>query len=93
MTGFIKLMFIVLLLVLLCFSGSLAIKYISMNDQACLVRPTLIDLNLDELHYQPFIISMIRYKGSCNTVEDLFGRICGSRYSRMDQVQFVEDSL
>ena len=93
MTGFIKLMFIVPLLVLLCFSGSLAIKCISMNDQACLVRPTLIDLNLDELHYQPFITSMIRYKGSCNTVEDLFGRICGSRYSRMDQVQFVEDSL
>ena len=33
------------------------------------------DLNLDELHYYLFIISMNRCDGSCNTVEDPFARI------------------
>ena len=47
-----------------------------MHNQPCLVRPTLIDLNLDELHYYPLIISMIRCDGSCITIEDPFGRLC-----------------
>ena len=34
------------------------------------------DLNLDILYYYPFIISMNRCDGNCNTIEDLFGRIC-----------------
>ena len=40
------------------------------------LRPTLVDLSIDELHYYPFIISMNRCDGSCNTVEDPSGRIC-----------------
>ena len=36
----------------------------------------LIDLNLDELHYCSFVISMNLCNGSCNTVEDPFGRVC-----------------
>ena len=36
----------------------------------------LIDLNLDELHYCSFVISMNWCNGSCNTVEDPFGRVC-----------------
>ena len=67
---------------MLDFGGSLAIKYKSMNNQQGMVRPTLIDLILDELHNYPFIISMERCDGSCNTTEDPFGRICVSvRYN------------
>ena len=40
-------MFFVLVLVLSCFGGLLAIKCVSMNTQPGLVRLTLIDLNLD----------------------------------------------
>ena len=47
-----------------------------MNNQPCLVRVTLIDVNLDEFHYYSFVISMNRYDGSCSTVEDPFGGIC-----------------
>ena len=36
----------------------------------------LIDLNFDEIYCYAFIISMKSYKGSCNTVEDPFDRIC-----------------
>ena len=46
-----------------------------MKNQPCSVRPLLIvDLNLDEIHYYPFITSMNRCDGSCKTVEDPLGR-------------------
>ena len=51
-------------------SGSLATKYISLNDEPYLVRPTLINLNPDELHYYPFMVSMDRCNESCNTRDD-----------------------
>ena len=47
-------------------------------NQPCSARPTLTNLNLDELHYYPFIISMNRCDGSCSTVKDPSGRICFS---------------
>ena len=49
-----------------------------MKNQQCKVKPTLTELDFDELHYYPFIISLGRCDGSCNTVENPFGRICRS---------------
>lgn len=46
-----------------------------MNNQPFMVRPTLVGLNLDELNYYPFIISLDWRDGTCDTAEDLFGRI------------------
>ena len=46
-----------------------------MNNQPCMVKSTLIDLNHDEIHYYLFIISMNRCNGSCNTVDDPLGGI------------------
>ena len=76
MPAFIKQMFIVLVLVLLCFGGSMAINCVSMNNQPCMVRPTLVDLNPSELYYYPFTIIMDRCDGSCSTVKDPGGIIC-----------------
>ena len=45
------------LILLLSFSSSLATKCISLNDEPCMVRPTLIDLNTANLKYYPFVIS------------------------------------
>ena len=49
-----------------------------MNNQPCIVGPTLADLNPNELHYYPCIISLDSCGGSYNTLEDLFSRICVS---------------
>ena len=58
---------------LLSFSRLLATKCISLNNEPCLVRATLIDLNSDEhnqgLPYFPFIMK------SCNTLGNLSRRI------------------
>ena len=76
MLRFIKQMFIGLVLVLLFFDGPLTIKCIPLNSQPCLVRGTVIDLNLDQVYYCQFVISMSMCDGSCNTLHDPFGRIC-----------------
>ena len=76
MYKFIKQKLIILVLVPVCFGKPLAIRSVSMNNRLCMVRQTLIDLNPDELYHYPFIISMNRCNGPCNTAEDPFGGIC-----------------
>ena len=53
---------------LLSFSGSLAIKCVSLNNEPCMIRPILIDLNPVELNYYPFMISLDKCNASCNDV-------------------------
>ena len=91
MLGFIKHVYIVLVLMLLGFSVPLTTKCVSMNNQSCMTRPTLIYLNPDELLFYPFIISLDRCDGSCNTSENLFGRICASR--KIGDVNFEAFSI
>ena len=64
-----------MLIALLSFSGSLATKYVSLNNEPYMMRPTLIDLKLAELNYYPFTITLDKYNGSCNVVDDLFTKI------------------
>ena len=61
---------------LLSFNSSLArvakfsdrTKCLSLNDEPCMVRPTLIDLNPVELKYYSFLISLDKCNGSCNVL-------------------------
>ena len=45
-----------------------------------MARPTLVYLSLDEYNrgsrYYSFMVNLDRYKGSCNTLENIFCRIC-----------------
>ena len=64
MFKFIKQVFIALL----SFSASIAriasvpdcAKYISLNNEPCLARPILINLNSNELQYHPLTASLVR---------------------------------
>ena len=57
-----------LFIVLLRFSSFLATKCLSLNDEPCMVRPTLIDLNHVELKYYPFMISLDKCSENCNVL-------------------------
>ena len=60
-----------LFIVLLGFSESLArdrLKCLFLNDEPCMVRPTLIDMNPGDLKYYPFMISLNKYTRSCNAL-------------------------
>ena len=54
---------------LLRFSRSLATKHESLNNELCVTRPVFIDLNPDQLHYYPFMASLDRLNGICNTLD------------------------
>ena len=61
---------------LLSLSESLATKWVSLINELCITRPTVIHLNTVELNYYPFMISLYKCNGSCNAVDDLFTKIC-----------------
>ena len=61
---------------LLCFSGSLATNCVSLNNEPCMIMLIFIDFNLVELNYYPFMISLDKCRGSCNSVDDLSAKTC-----------------
>ena len=63
-------------IVLLSFSGSLATKCVSVNNEPCRTRPTLIDLNHVKFNYYPFRTSLDKCNESRNAVDDLSTKIC-----------------
>ena len=63
-------------IVLLSFRKSLAAKCMSLNNEPCMARPTLIDLNPTELNYYPFVISLDKCNEMCDVVDDLSTKIC-----------------
>ena len=48
-------------------------KCLFLNDEPCMVRSTLIDLNTVDLKYYSFMTSLDKCTGSCNV---LFLKIC-----------------
>ena len=55
-----------LFIALISFSESLATIFL--NDEPCMVRPTIIVMNPNELNSYPFLISLNECKGSCNVL-------------------------
>ena len=57
-------------------------KFVSLSNQKCEIHPTLINLYLNkynqELHYYPFAVKLDKCVESCNTLNDLFNRVCVS---------------
>ena len=57
-----------LFIVSLSFGSSLATKYFFLNNEPCMVRSTLIDLNPVELKHYPVIIILDKCSGSFNVL-------------------------
>ena len=63
-------------IVSLNFNISLTTTCLSLSDEPCMVRATLIDLNPFELKYSSLIVSQDIHSGSCNSGNDLSTKIC-----------------
>ena len=46
------------------------------NKQPCQIRLAIISINSNEPFYYSYVVSINKYGGSCNTIEDPYGRIC-----------------
>ena len=76
---------------LLNFSKSLPTKCVSLNSEPCMTRSFPIDLNHVELKYYPFMISLDKCNGSCNSINDLLSmRICVLSKAKQVNVKVVE---
>ena len=62
-------------IVLLSFSRSLETKCVSLNNEPCMIRSFLIDLNPVALKFYPSMISSDTCSGRFNSVNDLSMRI------------------
>ena len=71
MLKFIKQTFIALL----SFSVSSIAECVFLNNEPCLARPTLIELNPSELHFYEYKVSLDRYNGNHNTLGDFLRQI------------------
>ena len=46
------------------------IKCVSLNNQPCQARPTLVNINSDEILSYSFTVSVNKCGGSCNNIDD-----------------------
>ena len=69
--------FVVLLSSLACVAD--LTKCLFLNDESCMVRPTIIDMSPVELKYYPFMISLNKCTGSCNIVSS---KICAPKETK-----------
>ena len=53
-----------------------SLKCVSMNNQECKIRPEIINLKTNESVFHPYSIKINRCKGSCNTINDPYAKIC-----------------
>ena len=58
--------------------GTTPLSCISMNNQACKVRPEFVNINSNEPVFYPFSIKKSKCSGSCNSIDDPHAKICVS---------------
>ena len=58
------------------FFSSNALKYVSLNNQECKVRPELININSNEPSFYPYSAKTSKCSSSCNNINDLFAKLC-----------------
>ena len=55
-------------------------RCISLRNQKCMIKYTIINLHLDEysqeFQYYPFAVDLDRCAGSCKTLDDLSNKVC-----------------
>ena len=61
---------------LLIFSGYFATKCLSLNNEQCIARLILIDLNPHELNYCPLIVNLDKCNRIFNAVDDTSTKSC-----------------
>ena len=53
-----------------------SLECVSMNNQECKIKPEIINVNTSECMFYPYIITINMCKGSCNTINDPYAKLC-----------------
>ena len=76
MLWFIKKCFFIGPLFLSSLVSTTSLSCISMNNQACKVRPDIVNINNNGPVFYPFSIKKSKFSGSCNNINDSYAKIC-----------------
>ena len=58
------------------FFGCNSLKFVSMNNQECKVRPEIISINSNEPSFYPYNVKMSNCSDSCNNINDPYAKLC-----------------
>ena len=53
-----------------------SLKYISMNNLECKIRPEIVNVNSGEPIFYPYSVKANKYSSSCNNINDPYAKIC-----------------
>ena len=53
-----------------------SLECVSMNDQECKIKIEIINFNTNEPIFYPYSITINKCKGSCNTINDPYAKLC-----------------
>ena len=77
MFGFVKQIFLSAMMFFGCNLSSVNLsERVSMNNQECKARPEIVNVNSNEPVFFPFSIKTGKYSGSCNSINDLYAKLC-----------------
>ena len=77
MLGFIKKCFFTEITFFSCSVLSVnSLECLSMNNQECKIRSEIISVNTNEPMFYPYSITVNKCKGSCNTINDTYAKLC-----------------
>ena len=52
------------------------LKYVSLNNQECKIRPVVININSNETLFYPYNILVNKFSGSCNDINNFYAKLC-----------------
>ena len=52
------------------------LKYVSMSNQECKIRPEIVNVNSDEPTFYPYGVKINKCSGSCNNINDPYAKSC-----------------
>ena len=52
------------------------LKYVSMNNQECKIKPQIINVNSNKPSFYPHSIEVNKCSGSCNSINDPYAELC-----------------
>ena len=70
-----------------------------LNKCPCQARSTLVDINSDEILFYPFTVSINKWGGSCNAIDDPYAWVCVSNKVKnvnakiFNQMSWVNDTI
>ena len=53
-----------------------SLECVSMNNQECKIRSERINVNTNEPAFYPYSITINKFKGSCNTINGPYAKLC-----------------